>query len=1176
MDFARPSQSIAATILSGLVLCNPAFAQNAATSAARSSAAASPAVVTADAGGVSGPGDIQQVVGKQFRRRTRSSSESSSTRSGGFLSGLFGRGSSDEDKVVPTPAGELQGGNDDVNWDGVPYHSVRQSNSRTSTPRSQSAATPIRNQSSGSANSQPRSTAVSTTPTRTPTRTAGGLQIPQPPADSVASRTPGFSGESSRRSATSGLTASNSVEDDNSLSMATSSRRSGRRVVTTTRPSGTNSVASDNGGDRDESAASVSSVARPDYSGVEDLVPRVKRRTIAANGSPATSGNARSNTTSPSSAAIANSDATANRDAPTNAVAANSAAVPNGNTTHPPSSRRATAAVGSPVSAPASPSSPSAKPESASANANSVARSELPGRSGELAGSGTEFAAGDAAGQFAANASAGAAAGSVAGPSPMSRDYPVATTPPAAGRAENEPPSMQSAAGQRYQNLGFVGNGSSAVAAKNSSVATLPNRSVAEATRPRASYPFAADPFQRNTPEAIPTADPNDTVATAEPSSQPTATQLPDSSNQFQSPYRTASAPIGSGLSATESSAAPTAGTPTAGTPTAGTATAALPTPPAGSTTDLSLQSAHSGPSAMQLPAVSAGQPAASIALAAPIAGSFNPKNMRMNAGTNPAVPAGMPSTGLSANGPVLRDQMSTQHWNDLPAKTSDPKPTVHNQGRPANDPASLADNVMRNETVAGPKELATDQNAVSSEMPGIRVTTAGPQWMMIRQTREYQIRVENRGAIDAEGVLVRTMIPNWAELQGNATTVGDVQRESTDSEERLVWTIDKLPAGTNETLTVRLNAARSGTYHMNVNWTLMPRKTVTNIEVREPKLRLSIDGPDEVVYGQSATYQVRILNPGDGVAPNVMFILSPDTAPQTQRIGDIPPGKEAQFDVELTAQDLKDLKVKGLATGDLDLRTEAGKTIKVLSAKLNAELSGPEVKYQDSEAMYGLTISNNGTADSESIAAQLKLPAGVEYISGIEAAKQFGRVLKWNIASMPVDTAIDYEFRCLMKSTGDQAFAFDAHGTAAGATGVSLITSVESISDLVLSIKDPPAPAPIGSEVTYEIAIRNRGSRAAKQVRAVAQFSNGIEPKRILGQTGQMVTGQVLFDSIPSIGPGEEVTLKVIAIAETGGHHRFRSEVTSGEVVLVAEEATHYMSGNSQRVSRRSETQIR
>ncbi len=462
--------------------------------------------------------------------------------------------------------------------------------------------------------------------------------------------------------------------------------------------------------------------------------------------------------------------------------------------------------------------------------------------------------------------------------------------------------------------------------------------------------------------------------------------------------------------------------------------------------------------------------------------------------------------------------------------------------------------------------------NAVASELPGIRVVTHGPSAIMIRQTSQYEIRVENRGSIDAKGVMVRAAVPDWADLRGQNASRGDIDTQTQGSTERLVWTIDHLPAGGSEQMFVRLTAARSGTYDLDVDWTLLPQKSVARVQVREPRLDLTIEGPDEVIYGQSQTYKVRVLNPGDGTAPNVVFTLSPNSAtPQTQRIGDIPPGKEAQFDVELTAQDLGDLKIHGLAAGDLELRAESAKTIRVAAAQLEAVLSGPELKYQNTEAMYNLQLQNTGAATSEKIVATLRIPTGCTYLGGLDDALVQGNILKWTINALAPGASRNYQFRCNMASTGEHLLAFDCRGTAAGNAGVSIATRVESIADLVLTVVDPTAPAPIGSEVVYEIIVRNRGSKEATDVRAVAQFSHGIEPRRIEGQSGEVVTGQVLFDAIPRIGAGQEIRMRVIAEAETAGHHRFRTEVRSGDTVLVAEEATHYMSPKSERVSRRS-----
>ncbi|SMP39056.1 hypothetical protein SAMN06265222_101240 [Neorhodopirellula lusitana] len=471
---------------------------------------------------------------------------------------------------------------------------------------------------------------------------------------------------------------------------------------------------------------------------------------------------------------------------------------------------------------------------------------------------------------------------------------------------------------------------------------------------------------------------------------------------------------------------------------------------------------------------------------------------------------------------------------------------------------------------VAAPAPANTNNTA--TELPGIRVLTAGPRHIMIRQTHPYEVIVENRGSVAAEGLLVRAHIPDWADVVGQQVTRGDVTSDSIEAVRNLHWKIDRLEAGQTEKMFVRLKAARSGTHDLDVDWTLSPQSRSMQVVVQEPELALTIDGPDEVIYGQSKTYQIRVLNPGDGIAPDVVFTLSPkSSSPQSQRIGDIPAGKEAQFEVELTAQDLGELKIHGLAIGDLELRAEADKTIRVLAADLEAILSGPEVKYQNTDAVYQLELTNHGTAASDEVIANLTLPTGVTYQGGMEGATMIDNQLRWKIASLTPGAVRKYQFQCRMEATGTQNFTFDCKGSAAGQTNVALDTSVEAIADLVLSIEDPSAPAPIGENVSYQIVIRNRGSKPASDVRAVAQFSHGIEPKQISGHAGKVITGQVLIEPIARIEAGEEVRVTIVAQAETSGHHRFRTEVRSGDTVLVAEEATHYLSPRNDRISRRS-----
>lgn len=461
---------------------------------------------------------------------------------------------------------------------------------------------------------------------------------------------------------------------------------------------------------------------------------------------------------------------------------------------------------------------------------------------------------------------------------------------------------------------------------------------------------------------------------------------------------------------------------------------------------------------------------------------------------------------------------------------------------------------------------------SVAGEIPGVRVVTSGPGEIPIRRPASYQVRVENRGSIPAPGALVRLSLPRWINVHGQQASRGDVDQGGDEAERQLLWQIDGLAAGAAETLTLQLSAVEARQFDLAVEWAVLPESNVASVKVHEPKLELLIEGPEKVVYGQSQAYKVRVLNPGNGVAEDVVFTLSPNSTPQSQRIGKIPPGKEAHFEVELTARDLENLQIHGLAVGNSALKAEAIKSIEVIAAELEAVLSGPPLRYQDSSATYKLELTNLGEAASEQVSAVLRLPSGVKYEGGLPGAEASGSGLQWRIDRLPAGESIEYEFTCAMQRTGQHEIAFECEGSAAGATRVVFTTEVEAIADLVLAVNNPPAPAPVGEEVLYEIVLRNRGSKAATDVETLAQFSHNIEPVRVEGGKGQIGSGQVLFDPIPQIDAGGEVRLQVYAKADKSGIHRFRTEIRSGgEAVLVSEESTRYVELDGQRVSRRS-----
>jgi hypothetical protein len=121
-------------------------------------------------------------------------------------------------------------------------------------------------------------------------------------------------------------------------------------------------------------------------------------------------------------------------------------------------------------------------------------------------------------------------------------------------------------------------------------------------------------------------------------------------------------------------------------------------------------------------------------------------------------------------------------------------------------------------------------------------------------------------------------------------------------------------------------------------------------------------------------------------------------------------------------------------------------------------------------------------------------------------------------------------------------------------------------VADLTLDLSDPAGPVPVGSEAAYQVRVENRGTKSAEGVEVVVYFSEGIEPVAVEGARAQTAPGQVLFDKIPSLAPGQDLTLQIKAKAEKAGNHICRVEVHCKPlgVRLVSEETTRFYGDTS------------
>lgn len=468
----------------------------------------------------------------------------------------------------------------------------------------------------------------------------------------------------------------------------------------------------------------------------------------------------------------------------------------------------------------------------------------------------------------------------------------------------------------------------------------------------------------------------------------------------------------------------------------------------------------------------------------------------------------------------------------------------------------------------AGPNKTNQASTPLDVRVPQLRLRVDGPQAIAVGQKATYTIHATNEGASDLQGLIVRASTPKGVLIDGIKTMVGAYELDETPEDSGVLWELDSLAANDSKSLELQIEVLEADQFALNLEWTLAPKPTQMNVQVHQPKLELELSGPAEVQLGAPEKYRMRIKNPGSAVLPDLTLSLQTETTSQyDSQIGPIAPGSEKIIDIELTFDHPGLFPIVAAAkdpSGKLQQRQRID--VQVQKIEVKATWFGPEEFIQGSQADYELVIENSGGIPAANLACSIAIPDGIELIELPEGVTRQGNELRWSIPKLDPRSQFTLPVRCEMNRSGNHTLAFQARSDQNITLRSDISTLVEAIADLELVVKEPQAPAPVGTRVVYELQVSNLGSKAAENIRVVAQFSEGIEPLALEGHAGRIVPGQALFENLPSIGPNQTVTLRVICQASKNGVHRFRAAVQSpsSQEDLLEEGSTRFVGSNS------------
>ena len=455
----------------------------------------------------------------------------------------------------------------------------------------------------------------------------------------------------------------------------------------------------------------------------------------------------------------------------------------------------------------------------------------------------------------------------------------------------------------------------------------------------------------------------------------------------------------------------------------------------------------------------------------------------------------------------------------------------------------------------------------ISNQNPVINVQTRGPRTIVVGKPATYTLVVLNDSQNNAKDVSVNVRIPTWTEVQSQDASVGAARLTPDEQGDTVMrWSVGQLAAHGKETLKLQIVPRSSRPFDLGVTWDFNPARTRAQIQVQEPKLDLSVVGPADVHYGQKKVYTLTVSNPGTGDAENVILQLLPfvpNEDPAVRELGTLKAGERRTLEVELKARQTGRLQIRAEATAANGLRTTDQQEVFVRRASIQVKAEAPEMKYAGSQAIFRIRVTNTGDAMARDVIAVAALPKGATEVrtkaNGV--IKTSRSEVHWELGALRPGAVRVLEFACTLTEAG--ANRVDVRSVAVDnlSAVTSATTTVESLADLKLTVNDPKEAIATGTEMVYEVRVQNRGTKEAKNISLVGYFSEGIEPTNIDGWTGKVKEGQVEMDHINRLGPGQELTIKLTAVAHRPGNHVFRAELTCNnpETRLASEDWTRF-----------------
>jgi uncharacterized repeat protein (TIGR01451 family) len=254
-----------------------------------------------------------------------------------------------------------------------------------------------------------------------------------------------------------------------------------------------------------------------------------------------------------------------------------------------------------------------------------------------------------------------------------------------------------------------------------------------------------------------------------------------------------------------------------------------------------------------------------------------------------------------------------------------------------------------------------------------------------------------------------------------------------------------------------------------------------------------------------------------------------------------------------------------GMVQNRIQVRGDAGLSgqhlvqIEVVAPQLQVAIEGPKRRFlNERAATYTLQIANPGTATARDVDLIAHLPRGMRFVS-TDSQGQYDpsrHAVLWSLAELQPSQAGVVKLTAMPIEPGEQKIQVEGRGALNLSATADQLVLVEQSAELVHTVKDLDEVIEVGSDTTYEIRVKNQGTKAATNVRIAALMPAGLAatsgdgPTRASGDPTQ-----IAFAPLERLNPQEEVIYKVQAQGRAAGDQIVRVQLSADDLPTVTRE---------------------